>query len=61
MTVKELIEKLKELDQDRYIWIFYDYPCAAFEPEIDGEADKEMAAYYSRQGVVEGDYYIMVG
>ena len=29
MTVAELIELLKTLDQERGIWIFYDYPCDA--------------------------------
>lgn len=59
MTVKELIENLKELDQEREIWIFYDYPYAAIEPIIDGEADEEQAARFSR--VVEGDYFIFAG
>lgn len=58
MTVKELIEKLKELDQEREIWIFYDYPYAALEPRIDGEVDEEQAARFASKGVVEGDYYI---
>ena len=28
MTVRELIEHLQTLDQDKNIWVFYDYPCS---------------------------------
>lgn len=58
MTVKELIEQLQSLEQDRNIWIFYDYPYAAMKPEIDGQASKEAADNFHAEGVKEGDYFI---
>jgi len=61
MTVKELIEQLQELEQDRNIWIFYDYPYAAIEPEITDQASKDAARIFDVEGVKEGDYFIPVG
>ena len=34
MKVKELIEKLSKLDQDRDIWIGYDYPHQVDKPDF---------------------------
>ena len=61
MTVKEYIEKLKELDQDKGIWVAYDYPCAMFEPMPDGVAGEHHAKVYGEIGVKEGDYVINAG
>ena len=38
MTVREYIEELKKLDQDKGIWVAYDYPCNMFAPTPDDEA-----------------------
>ena len=32
MTVREYIKYLKKLDQDKGIWVAYDFPCNMFEP-----------------------------
>jgi len=61
MTVKEYIEHLQTLDQDKNIWVFYDYPFSAFAPTIDGKATKEASKNYKREGVQPGDYYISAG
>ena len=45
MTVRELIEHLQTLDQDKGIWVFYDYPCSAFEP-IPGDTAEEEAEIF---------------
>ena len=45
MTVRELIEELKKLDQEKKVWVMYDPPYAVWEPEFQhlvGE-DKELA------------------
>ena len=52
---------MEKLDQDKGIWVFYDYPCFAFEPYPDGIADKEEARNFAREGVKVGDYYINAG
>ena len=61
MTVAELIELLKTLDQERGIWIFYDYPCAAFAPDEFSEANKDHAEVFKDDGVKEGDYVFYAG
>lgn len=63
MTVRELIEHLQTLDQDKGIWVFYDYPCSAFEPVPDDAASKDQAEYFNEDGVEvkEGDYVITAG
>ena len=61
MTVKEFIEELKKLDQDKPIWIMYDPPFAVFEPEIThlvGD-DAYFAEMFSGEGIEEGDYAII--
>ena len=61
MTVRELIEHLKTLDQDKGIWVEYDTifvfpptPDTTFRPY---EIDKQ----YERSGVKAGDYKIIAG
>ena len=61
MTVADLIELLKTLDQERGIWIFYDYPCDAFAPDRFSEADKDEAEVFEDEGVKEGDYVFCAG
>lgn len=58
MKVKELIEELKKLDQEKGIWIAYDYPYAMFEPVPDKIADEECVECFKEKGVEEGDYII---
>lgn len=63
MTVKELIEQLQSLDQDKSIWLFYDPPCACGEviitPLVGFNADYAMM--FKAEGVKEGDYAIIAG
>jgi len=61
MTVAEFIEVLKALDQDRNIWVFYDYPCDASLPTPITRASEEAAMIFEYEGVKEGDYVIDVG
>ena len=61
MKVKELIAELQKLDQEKNIWVFYDYPCDAFEPLIDGQATKKDERVFKSEGVKEGDYIIYAG
>ena len=61
MTVKELIEELQTLDQDKNVWVFYDYPCDAYELEIDGTVSAEEAERFKDYGVKEGDYVTYAG
>ena len=59
MKVRELIAELSKLDQDRGIWVFYDYPCATIVPDPPyARADKEAAEIFKDDGVKEGDYVI---
>ena len=55
MKVKELIEKLQELNPEKNIWIFYDL-CAMKEPTIDTTVDEETASQFEE--TAEGDYLI---
>ena len=56
MTVRELIEHLETLDQEKEIWICYDM-CCYFPPVPDEMADRNMA-----DGMVHhGDYIINAG
>lgn len=62
MKVKELIEELKKLDQDKGIWIIYD-GFLPIKPEVDDVIQtEEDAEYYSRysdgEDVKVGDYVI---
>lgn len=63
MTVKEYIEYLKTLDQDKGIWISYDCACSVFPPIPDYQMNYENESYvtipsYKEAGVEEGDYII---
>ena len=63
MTVRELIEHLQTLDQDKGIWVFYDYPYSAFPPIPDDSVSKDQEEYFNEDGVEvkEGDYVITAG
>ena len=60
MKVKELIEQLQKLDQDKGIWIIYD-TFQPIKPEVDEEViNEEDAEYYRRyeEDCKVGDYTI---
>ena len=58
MKVKELIECLQKLDQERNIWVRYDY-VYFYEPTIDEDNINEWESKeYGEQGIKEGDYTI---
>ena len=59
MTVKELIEQLQTLDQERNIWVCYD-GVYFYAPTIDkgNISEWEAKEYGEEQGIKEGDYTI---
>lgn len=60
MKVKELIEQLQKLDQEKGIWIIYD-TFLPVKPEVDGVVRTEEDAVYFRRyenDVNVGDYVI---
>lgn len=62
MKVKELIEQLQKLDQEKGIWIIYD-SFQPIKPEVDDELiNEEDADYYHlyEDDVKAGDYKITV-
>ena len=67
MTVREYIEYLNTLDQDKGIWVAYDFPCAMFEPKPDEVAKQPHVDIYGSDnekygiGVKLGDYVINAG
>lgn len=73
ITVREYIEHLKTLDQDKGIWVLYDganrensgFAAGLFEPTVDAETMKEPLAEYARKWLDEtaqvGDYIINAG
>lgn len=61
MTVREYIKYLKKLDQDKGIWVAYDFPCNMFEPTVNNVAGIAHADIYGDIGVKEGDYVISAG
>jgi hypothetical protein len=67
MTVKEYIEFLKTLDQDKGIWVTYDFPCDMFEPKPDEIAGDMHVLFFGEDsdltniGVKKGDYIISAG
>ena len=63
MKIKEYIEYLKTLDQERGIWVCYDYPCAMFPPTPDERAGEIHVRTFGKYGigVKEGDYIISAG
>ena len=60
MKVKELIEKLQGLDQERNIWVFYDFPCDCDEPDFH-ECKEEEADVFKDDGCKPGDYVHYAG
>lgn len=61
MTVREYIEYLQTLDQDKGIWVVYDGFCRVFEPIPDAEVDDDLAEYFNenyRTNIKKGDYVI---
>lgn len=61
ITVRQLIEHLQTLDQNRGIWIAYDYPCALLLPIPDAIADESYRKFFPREDVEVGDYIIVAG
>ena len=60
MKVKELIEQLKKLDQEKGVWIIYD-SFQPLKPEVDDVVKTEEDAEYFRKyenDVKAGDYVI---
>ena len=58
MKVKEFIELLQKLDQERNIWVRYD-GVYFYAPTIDKDnIDEWEAKEYWEQGIKEGDYTI---
>jgi hypothetical protein len=60
MTVRELIEHLQTLDQDKGIWVRYD-GFFYFSPEPDDVAGDEDKRNGKKEGVKKGDYIINAG
>lgn len=58
ITVRDYIEHLKTLDQDRNIWVSYDFPCNMFAPIPDKTATEQEYEVFGHIGVKEGDYII---
>ena len=58
MTVRELIEHLQTLDQDRGVWVCYDTFCW-FPPVPDDTATMDIEVY--GDVVKKGDYVITAG
>ena len=64
MKVKELIEYLKTLDQERGIWVFYDSGYAIFPPVPDTTVqDQYIVNNYQDKapGISMNDYVISAG
>jgi hypothetical protein len=67
MTVRQYIEFLKTLDQDKGIWVAYDFPCCMFEPTPDCVAEQKHVRIFGSDnedygiGVQLGDYIISAG
>ena len=60
MKVKEMIEELSKLDQEKNIWVLYD-SYYIFEPTPDDVADEEDVKQFKDEGVKLGDYIISAG
>ena len=56
MKVKELVEQLLKLEQDKDIWVMYDY-CYALDVNVD-VATKDEIEYVEKNKIKEGDYII---
>lgn len=57
MKVKDYIDKLKELDPDKDIWVLYD-GVAILSPMPSSEADEELVSEHRNEGLNKGDYII---
>lgn len=62
MTVKEFIEELQKLDQNKNIWQIYDM-CEVWEPKILPliSCYSEYADMFAKDGVKKGDYAMLAG
>jgi hypothetical protein len=60
MKVKEVIEELKKLDQERHIWVCYD-GYGWFAPIPDERVDDWDAKAFADKGVNKDDYVIFAG
>lgn len=58
-TVRELIEELKQLDQDACVWQFYDFPCGCWPIEFEEVGGK--AECFEGVGVKASDYAAIAG
>ena len=56
MKVKELIQELLKLDQEKDIWIVYDF-CYAFTPYVTKIEDDDLILSYDKD-TKPGDYQI---
>lgn len=57
MKVKELIEQLSKLDQERDIWIGYDYPYDVQEPYFVEFERRHLGKYHPNEDRLKfGDY-----
>ena len=58
MKVKERREQLSKLDQDRDIWIGYDYPHDVQEPDFRTFEESDISDYFGdKEGRIKvGDY-----
>lgn len=61
MTVRELIEHLKTLDQDKGIWVEYDTIYVSSPTPDTTFRSYEIDEQYKRSGVKAGDYKIIAG
>lgn len=61
MKVRDFVEYLQTLDQERGIWVAYDFPYAMMEPIPDERAGYEHEERFGEKGVRRGDYVIDVG
>lgn len=61
MKVKELIEQLQKLDQEKGILIIYDCYLALKPEVIDEVLSEEDAEYYRNNDWGRGDYDVNVG
>ena len=64
MKVKELIEHLKTLDQERGIWVSYDCGYSVFAPIPDSYVDQYDLERFRENGSDEievNDYIILAG
>ncbi len=58
MKVKELVSKLLELDQEKNIWLFYDFPWSVSEPEVGVVDETKVESNNSEYDIKVDDYHI---